>query len=101
MDIKKLIDGISRIKIGLITATIDGERIFPYLEAAQELIEKQQWIPVAERLPAGDMFCWVTVANPGTVRCVHAGYYQLVTGFSWSNVVAWAPKDVLKPYLKP
>lgn len=41
MDIKKLIDGISRIRIGLITATIDGERIFPYLEAAQELIEKQ------------------------------------------------------------
>ncbi|WP_313186675.1 hypothetical protein [Lacrimispora sp.] len=56
MDIKKLIDGISRIKIGLITATIDGERIFTYLEAAQELIEKQPWIPVAERLPEGYVY---------------------------------------------
>ncbi len=51
MNIEKLLDGIKRIKIGLITATIDGERIFPYMEEAQKIIAKQQWIPVADRLP--------------------------------------------------
>lgn len=51
MDIKKLIDGISRIKIGLVTSTIDGERIFPYLESAQKTLEKQRWIPVSMYVP--------------------------------------------------
>lgn len=67
--------------------------------ADEVMDEKTGWIPVAEGLPKEDMYCWVTVAYPGAVRCVHNGYYQLDTGFSWSNVVAWVTKDALKPYL--
>uniref|UniRef100_UPI0006D10BFF DUF551 domain-containing protein n=1 Tax=Clostridium sp. NkU-1 TaxID=1095009 RepID=UPI0006D10BFF len=66
--------------------------------------EMQKWIPVTERLPEEDMYCWVTVEYPENVRCVHNGYYQLGTGFKliasgWSNVVAWAHEDIFKPYL--
>ncbi|GEM_PF-3488394 len=51
MKVEKLLDGLSRIKIGLVKATIDGERIITYLEAAQNEIKNYQWIPVSERLP--------------------------------------------------
>ena len=37
---------------------------------------------MTERLPEGNMYCWVTIAQPGTVRYVHDRYDQLDTGFS-------------------
>ena len=91
MDIKKLLDGLSRIKIGLITATIDGERIYPYLDAAQEAIEKLRWIPVEERLPELRESVLITLWD----RTVTVGQWY---GHRWGHaqaysedVIAWMP----------
>lgn len=111
MDIKKLLDGISRIKIGLIMATIDGERINTYLEAAQNEIKSYQWIPVSERLPDrieyeaatadGPYFQRLEIAAKTDTIEYHIGYYD---GDVWfdkryqsfkGDVVAW---KIHQPY---
>ena len=40
-DIKKTIDGLKRMRIGLFNGKIDGEPMKPYLDAAIEALEKQ------------------------------------------------------------
>jgi len=111
MDINKLLDGIKRIKIDLITATIDGERIFPYLEEAQKIIARQQWIPVEERLPEkvefaastadGEYFRRLEIAVQTDTIEYYIGYFD---GYKWfdkrhqgfeGDVVAW---KIHQPY---
>lgn len=113
MDNNKLLDGIKRIKIGLITATIDGERIFPYLEEAQKVIARQQWIPVAERLPEkvefaastadGEYFRRFEIAVQTDTIEYYIGYFDEYKWFDKrhrsleGDVVAWKIHRPYKP----
>ena len=111
MNIEKLLNGLSRIKIGLVMATIDGERICTYLEVAQNEIKSHQWIPVSERLPDkieyeaitenGQYFQRLEIATKTDTIEYHIGYYD---GYKWfdkrhlgpeGDVVAW---KIHQPY---
>ncbi len=64
----------------------------------EQLKANQQWIPVSERLPDKDTYCYCTIKNGDTITKVVDGYYLRLYGFSWSNVVAWMEKTLPKPY---
>ena len=57
-----------------------------------------RWIPVSERLPEEDTYCYVTVQAPGGQPHSHPGYYRTKHGFSWGYVTAWMPKPLPTPY---
>jgi hypothetical protein len=58
------------------------------------------WIPVSEKLPKEDIYCFVTIQYKDNEPIVKDGYYQVKYGFSWSNVTAYIPKVIWpkKPY---
>ncbi|ASN71572.1 hypothetical protein 10S8_16 [uncultured Caudovirales phage] len=111
MKIEKLLDGLSRIKIGLFNHTIDGERIATYLEVAQNVIKSYQWVPASERLPDkveyetatvdGQYFSRLEIAVQTDTIEYYIGYFD---GYKWfdkryqsfeGDVVAW---KIHKPY---
>jgi len=116
MKIEKLLDGLSRIKIGLFKSTIDGERIAVYLEVAQNVIKSYQWVPASERLPCKIEYETETVDGQYLSRLeiavltdtieYHIGYFD---GYKWfdkrhrsfeGDVVAWKAHQTYQPGLE-
>ncbi len=52
------------------------------------------WIPVSERLPEEDIYCYVTIKYKDNEPMVRDGYYLRKSGFSWSHVIAYIPKTI-------